>query len=476
MRRSICRSASRVLANGRLAAMGLVSYGLIASGLVSCAGTDTQDVSRPTNVVDLDASAAKFAAEHALSRAEGLSKAEGQRGEGTGPVRSEQRSRGFDFDSTLPDAESLPVIGPSVDVAAARDPSLGKSTIDELVAELDERLLGRRDRRERLESDSADERREALEDLAASLVALSYRSHHPDESLVATQALDALRSSDAPEAIDAKLLTAALLGRNGETDRRDELVDDVYRAIHSLGGSESSDRGPLAQLTELSVPRDAVEMIVPAGVEKSLDSARATEELGVAPTGSERMRPERTHEADASGSPSDADLPAVEAGLPAAKAEGEATGLTIGASTGEANSKSKFRLEKVTFAKEIFGLGSFTARDDRPFLPGEEALIYGEIAGFECPPVDDRNDTGYRRHFTATLRLVDASGNAHDFGVIIDGEEFVKEPSERLNFWALCTFPSDGDHGEYKLSIDAFDHVSRAPANAELHAVVRDSN
>lgn len=130
-----------------------------------------------------------------------------------------------------------------------------------------------------------------------------------------------------------------------------------------------------------------------------------------------------------------------------------------------------FRLRDVCFAYDISGLGSYTARNDARFSPGEVALVYGEFVGFEDRTEEDESGPVYSREFSASLQLVDSVEN------VIEKDDFLKpgggvsrgpHQMHAVNFWARYEFPADLPAGNYGLQILATDQLAKQNASVML--------
>ncbi len=134
--------------------------------------------------------------------------------------------------------------------------------------------------------------------------------------------------------------------------------------------------------------------------------------------------------------------------------------------------KAGFRLRDVAFTEEINALGDYRRLESYHFVAAQEALVYGEFVGFR-ERIDERqsDERVYCRKFTATLTLVDASGETVDSGTFLNAEQGTsvsKTPEKRLNFWAQYRFPADLTPGDYRLLIEATDLEGSERAQFEL--------
>jgi hypothetical protein len=136
-------------------------------------------------------------------------------------------------------------------------------------------------------------------------------------------------------------------------------------------------------------------------------------------------------------------------------------------------SKLRFEVDGLSFARSIEGPGKFTPADSSDLIPGRQVLVYGEFRGFRSVKSEKRgNDPEtYRRAFSASLHVVSSSGEEVDrleFLPESRGMQMTASADDVMNFWARYRVPADLKPGSYKLTVDAKDILGKAESRAQI--------
>jgi hypothetical protein len=132
-----------------------------------------------------------------------------------------------------------------------------------------------------------------------------------------------------------------------------------------------------------------------------------------------------------------------------------------------------FVLSNVNLARSIEGPGQFVPAAPIDIAPGKAVLLYGEFENFLsiCEEPGDERESTYRRCFSASLKLISASGKEVDYLNFLPesrGVHVGSAPVEIVNFWARYRIPAALKSGKYTLVVEGKDVLGEKSASASL--------